>query len=278
MFRRNSPGQHLYLTLINASTGAAVIGAAVTATRQIDGGASTALAGTVVDSDSDGQYEIAFDASDLDGDTIGIYLQAAGAVPVGLTIATDAGWDRATAGQYLYFALTDANGDPLTGATVLGTRRLDGAASAVVDGAITEPAADGFYRLALSADDIDGKHCGYYFTAAGASPVSVFLETAEAWTPAQSAFQPSTAPFMADFAQSCTLSGAPVTAIIDTETIESLTGALTMQTSALLTSQDAAGAQPGQAFHDGVNAYVVRQVLQEPPDAQFTRLILARST
>lgn len=85
-------------------------------------------------------------------------------------------------------------------------------------------------------------------------------------------------PFLADFGRACTLDGGNVTAIVDVQTIEDLdTGALTQAQSALLTASEAVGAAAGQVFvSDGIT-YTVRQVLKEPPDGAFVRLVLARS-
>ena len=86
--------------------------------------------------------------------------------------------------------------------------------------------------------------------------------------------------FFADFGEVCTLAGATVRAIVDTSAIEdSASGIVTQGPSALLTTAaaQAASAAPGQVFRAaGVN-YQVRQVLAEPPDAAFTRLVLARA-
>lgn len=91
------------------------------------------------------------------------------------------------------------------------------------------------------------------------------------------AFVEDLTPFLADFGEACTLAGVQVTAIVDTSAIEDgASGIITQGPSALLTTAQAASAAPGQAFRAaGVN-YQVRQVLPEPPDAAFTRLVLVR--
>lgn len=82
--------------------------------------------------------------------------------------------------------------------------------------------------------------------------------------------------FLADFGQDCVLAGAAVRALLDTET--GLAGELLAEgPSALLVSADAAAAAPGQSFTAAGVSHVVRQVLREPPDGAFTRLILARA-
>jgi hypothetical protein len=82
--------------------------------------------------------------------------------------------------------------------------------------------------------------------------------------------------YLADFGQACTLAGASVRAIVDTESALQL-DVLTEGPSALLSSTDAASAAPAQAFVAGGVSYTVRQVSKEPPDGAFTRLVLARS-
>lgn len=81
--------------------------------------------------------------------------------------------------------------------------------------------------------------------------------------------------FLADFGQSGTLAGAAVTVILDTDTIDA-DGVLTQQPNVLLPSAQAAAAAAGQAVVTGGVTYSVRQVLREPPDGAFTRLILSR--
>lgn len=86
--------------------------------------------------------------------------------------------------------------------------------------------------------------------------------------------------FLADFGQACTLAGYSVRAIVDTSAIEDLAaGIVTQGPTALLTSTaaQAAAAVPGSVFTAGGVSYQVRQVLPEPPDAAFTRLVLVRA-
>jgi hypothetical protein len=81
--------------------------------------------------------------------------------------------------------------------------------------------------------------------------------------------------FLADFGQAGALAGADVTVMFDTDTIDA-DGVLTQQPSVLLTSAQAPSAAAGQAVVTGGVTYTVRQVLREPPDGVFTRLVLAR--
>ena len=92
------------------------------------------------------------------------------------------------------------------------------------------------------------------------------------------AFAEDLSVFLADFGQVCTLAGRTVSAIVDTSAIEDLAaGVVTQGPTALLVSASAAAAAPGDVFTAGGVSYKVRQVLPEPPDAAFTRLVLVRS-
>ncbi len=86
------------------------------------------------------------------------------------------------------------------------------------------------------------------------------------------------AQFLADFGQACTLAGAAVTAIVDIASYEDIvTGVVTQGPSALVQTSAVPAAAAGQAFLAGGVNYAVRQVLKEPPDGAFTRLVLART-
>ena len=84
------------------------------------------------------------------------------------------------------------------------------------------------------------------------------------------------AAFLADFGVEATLAAASVRALVDTESVIELGGVVTQAPTALLVSSDAASAAPGQAFVASAVTYTVRQVLREPPDGAFTRLVLSR--
>jgi hypothetical protein len=84
--------------------------------------------------------------------------------------------------------------------------------------------------------------------------------------------------FLADFGECCTLDGATVRAIFDTQTVDFASGeVLTQEPSALLGTASVPLAAPGQAFVRAGVSYVVRAVRAEPPDALLTRLTLARA-
>jgi len=81
MLRKNVAGQYLYFALVNATTGAALTGATVTAVRTIDGGSQAACTGTVSEP-GNGQYQIALSQADTNGNNIGYLFTATNAIPV----------------------------------------------------------------------------------------------------------------------------------------------------------------------------------------------------
>jgi hypothetical protein len=108
MIRKNVAGQHLYFSLINATTGAALTGATVTGYRAIDGGAQASVTGAISE-EANGQYKLALSQADTNGNQIGFLFMATGAIPRHvLVIATAA--------------------DP-TDAAAFGLSRLDAAVS-----------------------------------------------------------------------------------------------------------------------------------------------------
>ncbi len=79
-----------------------------------------------------------------------------------------------------------------------------------------------------------------------------------------------------EFASEATLSSVNVLAVVDTESELELDGMIVQAPSARLKTSDAAATRPGAQFVcDGIT-YAVRQVLRDPPDGAFTRLVLAR--
>lgn len=83
-------------------------------------------------------------------------------------------------------------------------------------------------------------------------------------------------PYFADFGGPATLNGVAVTAIVDTETVFEVNGVASQKPTAVLATSAASAAAPGQSFVAGGLTYSVREVLREPPDGVFTRLVLAR--
>lgn len=86
MYVKNTASQHLPFCLVNASTGAALTGATVTAKRCLDGAAQASCTGTVSET-AGGQYDMAFSQADTNADTGGYLFTATSAIPVQITIA-----------------------------------------------------------------------------------------------------------------------------------------------------------------------------------------------
>jgi uncharacterized membrane protein YoaK (UPF0700 family) len=84
MLRKNVAGQYLFFVLVNASTGAALTGATVTAVRSIDGAAQASCTGTVTHMGG-GQYRMALSQADTNGNQVGYLFTATSAVPVGVS-------------------------------------------------------------------------------------------------------------------------------------------------------------------------------------------------
>lgn len=69
-----------------------------------------------------------------------------------------------------------ADGSALTGATVTARRSLDGGPQAAATGAVTE-LANGQYKFAAAAGDMNGDTVGLLFTATGAVPIHFTIKT-----------------------------------------------------------------------------------------------------
>lgn len=88
-------------------------------------------------------------------------------------------------------------------------------------------------------------------------------------------FVENLAPFFDQFGDNATLNGAALKAIVDTETVTGF-DTLVQGPTALVKSSDSPSATQGQAFVANGITYSVRQVLRQPPDGAFTRLILVK--
>jgi hypothetical protein len=87
MYRKNVASQNLGFGLVNATTGAALTGATVSAYRSIDGGAQAAVTGTVSEL-ANGQYNLALSQADTNGNNISFLFTATNAIPLTLDIVT----------------------------------------------------------------------------------------------------------------------------------------------------------------------------------------------
>lgn len=89
MYRKNVASQYVYFCLVNATTGAALTGATVTARRSIDNGAQASATGTITD-DGNGQYHLLASQADMNGNNIGFLFTATNAIPVSINVVTTA--------------------------------------------------------------------------------------------------------------------------------------------------------------------------------------------
>lgn len=179
-YQRNVANQELGFALINASSGAPLLGATVNAYRSVGGAAQVAVAGTVSEK-GNGQYVLTMAASDLPAATTSFFFTATSAIPVEKTVVTGLGlYARNTAGQHLGFGLVSATtGLGVTGATVTVYRSVDGATQATATGTVTELGL-GHYDFAPSAADLDGEEVTFLFRAAGAVPLEKTVLTQDA--------------------------------------------------------------------------------------------------
>jgi hypothetical protein len=85
--RKNVAGQVFTFCLVNATTGAALTGATVTAKLSIDGAAQVTAGGTVTEL-AGGQYKFAPSQADTNGTSLGFLFTATSAIPVNIQIFT----------------------------------------------------------------------------------------------------------------------------------------------------------------------------------------------
>lgn len=80
--------------------------------------------------------------------------------------------------------------------------------------------------------------------------------------------------FVADFGSDATLDGVDVRVVFDDQTVDDL-DVLTDQPSALIVAS--INAARGQVLAIGGSSYTVREVVKQPPDGAFVRLMLTRA-
>lgn len=107
MYRKNVASQTIYVAMVNATTGAAITSATVTAVRSIDGASQGAATGSMVE-DGNGQYHLSASQADMNGNNIGFLFTATGAVPVSICVVTTAA-DPTDAVRFGLTALPNAN-------------------------------------------------------------------------------------------------------------------------------------------------------------------------
>jgi hypothetical protein len=88
-YLKNTAGQFLYFTIINASDGSALT-SAVSGYRTIDNGTQAAVTGTLSHK-GNGQWQLAMSQADTNGDNIGFLFTHASGIPVSINIVTDDG-------------------------------------------------------------------------------------------------------------------------------------------------------------------------------------------
>jgi len=142
--RKNVASQKVPFVLVNASTGAALTGATVTATISKDGGAQATATGTVAELGL-GQYLWSPAQADTNANSLGVIFTASSAIPVGLTIfptsadPTDSvrlgltALPSVAAGASGGLPTGDASGRVTVGALASGTITT----ASIADGAIT---------------------------------------------------------------------------------------------------------------------------------------------
>jgi len=95
MYRKNTAGQYIYFNLVSATDGSAVGGASVSVRRCIDGtwasGGGTVSEDYITSPDvTTGRYKYAMSQADTNGDNIGLFFYATGAITVSFTFLTTA--------------------------------------------------------------------------------------------------------------------------------------------------------------------------------------------
>lgn len=87
-YLKNTSGQFLYFTMIDASDGSAITSGTVTGRRSIDGGSQANVTGTI-SHNGNGQWQLAMSQADTNGDEIGFLFTHTSGIPVSITIVTD---------------------------------------------------------------------------------------------------------------------------------------------------------------------------------------------
>jgi hypothetical protein len=172
MYRKNVSGQYVYFCLVNASTGAALTGATVTAYRALDSGSQATATGTTTEL-ANGQYRYNLSQADTNGNYGSYLFTATNAVPVEKTVVftaanpTDAAAFGLSKFADIQFELTTIannldNVEARLPATLIGGR-MDSIVGAVASNAITAAS------IAASALDNKGNwnvgKTGYALTA-----------------------------------------------------------------------------------------------------------------
>jgi hypothetical protein len=190
--QKNVAGQNVTFALINATTGAALVGATVSVAVTKDNGAQAAGGGTVTGAGA-GQYNYAPTQAETNATDVGFLFTATNAIAVNIDFHTDPGvllssgtganqigldgagnvavssnLKKNTAGRVTFIMTNATTHVRQTGLTVTSQRVLDGGALAATTNAVSEIGVTGIYTLVLTAADQNANELGYLMTATGA--------------------------------------------------------------------------------------------------------------
>lgn len=179
---KNGPNQNVTFTLINATTGAVITGAAGTIVGFIaKDGVQASAAGTfseVLDGSSvgHGQYNYAFPTAETNANIIGLLVTAPNALPENLVFMTS-GLHRGLASQHWPFLMMSAAGvaDPSASPSVFITK--DNGTQAAGAGNVTN-LGNGQFDYAFTTGDTNGVvNVSILATAAGDEPMNASIYT-----------------------------------------------------------------------------------------------------
>ena len=156
MYRKNTATQYIYFGLINATSGAALTGATVTAYRALDGNAQASATGTTTEL-GNGQYRFNLSQADTNANNGSYLVTATNAIPVEKTVVFTAA-------------------DP-TDATAFGLSRID---AAITSRMATFTLPTNFSSLAITAGG--AVTAGTVSDKTGYSLASGGLASVTAWT------------------------------------------------------------------------------------------------
>ena len=149
MYRKNTGSQYIYFVLVNASTGAAITGATVTAYRALDDGSQASATGTTTEL-ANGQYRFDLSQADTNADYGSYLFTATNAVPVEKTVVFTA----ANPTDAAAFGLSKF-GDIETDTQDIQSRLPAALVSGRIDASVGAMAANTLTASALATDAVD---------------------------------------------------------------------------------------------------------------------------
>lgn len=153
MYRKNVAGQFLYFGLVNATTGAALTGATVTAYRALGSAAQAAATGTTTEL-GNGQYRFALSQADTNADNGSYLFTATSAVPVEKTVVFTAA-DPTDTVRFGLTALPNAAAGASGGVFIVGGTGV-ALAAAGLDAVVVETGLNARQALALNSAALAG--------------------------------------------------------------------------------------------------------------------------